>query len=48
VLNGNQRAMGFYAHLGGVPAAERPVSGWGGSLRETQYVWRDIGVLTCG
>jgi GNAT superfamily N-acetyltransferase len=48
VLNGNQRAMGFYAHLGGVAAGERPVTGWGGSLRETVYVWRDIGVLARG
>jgi ribosomal protein S18 acetylase RimI-like enzyme len=48
VLNGNERAMGFYAHLGGVPAGERPVSGWGGALRETTYRWRDIGRLTGG
>ncbi|MGH7022712.1 MAG: GNAT family N-acetyltransferase [Caulobacteraceae bacterium] len=46
VLNGNERATGFYAHLGGVPAAERPVTGWGGTLRETGYRWSDIAVLT--
>jgi GNAT superfamily N-acetyltransferase len=46
VLNGNAHAKGFYAHLGGVPAAERPVSGWGGGLMETAYRWRDIAALT--
>ena len=45
VLNGNERAKGFYAHLGGAPVAERPVAGWGGGLRETAYRWRDIGTL---
>lgn len=48
VLNGNERARGFYAHLGGVVTAERPVSGWGGGLRETAYRWSDIGALAQG
>lgn len=48
VLNGNARARGFYAHLGGVVAAERPVSGWGGGLIETAYRWSDIGGLSQG
>jgi ribosomal protein S18 acetylase RimI-like enzyme len=46
VLNRNVRARGFYAHLSGVPIAERPVSGWGGSLDETAYRWSDIRTLT--
>jgi GNAT superfamily N-acetyltransferase len=46
VLNGNDRARGFYDHLGGVPIDERAVSGWGGGLKETAYRWSDIGVLT--
>ncbi|HEY1447699.1 MAG TPA: GNAT family N-acetyltransferase [Caulobacteraceae bacterium] len=46
VLNGNERARGFYAHLGGTPVAERPVSGWGGGLMETAYSWSRIGALT--
>ena len=46
VLNRNVRARGFYAHLSGVPFAERPVSGWGGSLDETAYRWSDIRTLT--
>jgi GNAT superfamily N-acetyltransferase len=48
VLNGNDRAMAFYAHLGGKHAAERPVSGWGGGLTETLYRWTDIGELARG
>ncbi|HEY2179700.1 MAG TPA: GNAT family N-acetyltransferase [Caulobacteraceae bacterium] len=46
VLNGNERARGFYDHLGGVAVDERPVSGWGGGLLETAYRWSDIGALT--
>lgn len=46
VLNGNERARGFYVHLGGKAVAERPVTGWGGGLRETAYRWRDIRALT--
>ncbi|HEY5289314.1 MAG TPA: GNAT family N-acetyltransferase [Caulobacteraceae bacterium] len=46
VLNGNERAMGFYAHLGGAPAEQRRVAGWGGTLRETAYRWSAIGRLT--
>lgn len=46
VLNGNAKARGFYAHLGGVPVDERDVNGWGGGLRETLYRWSDLGVLT--
>lgn len=48
VLNGNRGARGFYEHLGARPGAERPVSGWGGGLRETAYVWRDIATLVQG
>ena len=48
VLNGNVRARGFYAHLGGTPVAERPVSGWGAGLGETAYRWRQIGSLARG
>jgi GNAT superfamily N-acetyltransferase len=48
VLNGNAPARGFYAHLGGTPVAERPVSGWGGGLMETAYSWSRIGALTGG
>jgi GNAT superfamily N-acetyltransferase len=46
VLNGNTRARAFYAHMGGVPVEERPVSGWGGGLMETAYRWSDIRALT--
>ena len=48
VLAGNTRAQGFYAHLGGVPAGERPVQGWGGGLTELRYDWNDIGALAKG
>jgi ribosomal protein S18 acetylase RimI-like enzyme len=46
VLNGNDRAMGFYEHLGGEPVAERPVRGWGGGFSETAMSWPDISALT--
>ena len=46
VLNGNERARGFYAHLGGAPAGERQVTGWGGALKETAFRWSDIRALT--
>ncbi len=46
VLSANRGARRFYDHLGGVAAADRPVSGWGGGLRETAYVWNDIADLT--
>jgi GNAT superfamily N-acetyltransferase len=45
VLNGNDNAMAFYAHLGGEAVAERSVSGWGGGLMETLFRWPDIGEL---
>ena len=45
VLSGNERAKGFYAHLGGRQAAERASAGWGGRLRESLYRWPDISVL---
>ena len=45
VLNGNDNAMAFYAHLGGAAVAERPVSGWGGGLMETLYRWNNISEL---
>ena len=45
VLNGNRPAIGFYGHLGGRAAAERPVAGFFG-LFETAYVWDDIRRLT--
>jgi ribosomal protein S18 acetylase RimI-like enzyme len=48
VLNGNEHAMGFYDHMGGAPGGERPVSGWGGLLRESAYHWDDIGRLAGG
>lgn len=48
VLSENRRARRFYDHIGGVAAAERPVHGWGGGLRETAYVWSDVAVLTDG
>jgi GNAT superfamily N-acetyltransferase len=46
VLNGNQRARDFYRQLGGRPAEERGVSGWGGGLKETFYRWPDIHKVT--
>ncbi len=45
VLSENRPARGFYEHLGGAFAGERPVRGWGGGLMETRYLWRDIGAL---
>ena len=45
VLSGNARARRFYLHMGGAPAAERPVRGWGGGLSEVRYDWTDIGSL---
>jgi ribosomal protein S18 acetylase RimI-like enzyme len=48
VLGGNSRAQDFYAHLGGVAVGERPVSGWGGGLREIAYRWRAIDALSAG
>ena len=45
VLNGNDKAMGFYAHLGGVPVSDRPSPGWSGALRETAVRWSDIRAL---
>lgn len=48
VLSGNVRAREFYAHLGGVQVAERPVSGWGGGLSEVAFRWRDIRALNRG
>ncbi|HEY1414248.1 MAG TPA: GNAT family N-acetyltransferase [Caulobacteraceae bacterium] len=45
VLSGNEKAMGFYAHLGGVPVNERPSPGWSGALRETAFRWSDIRAL---
>ena len=46
VLDGNQRARGFYERLGGKAGASRPVNGWGGGFSETVYVWPDIDALT--
>jgi GNAT superfamily N-acetyltransferase len=46
VLAGNTRAQSFYAHLGGEPAGERPVQGWGGGLTELRYDWNDMTALT--
>ncbi len=48
VLSSNEGARRFYAHLGGIEAAERPVRGWGGNLMETAYHWRDVGELSAG
>ncbi len=48
VLSGNARARAFYRHLGGAPDRSRPVSGWGGGLMETRYVWPSIGALAEG
>jgi ribosomal protein S18 acetylase RimI-like enzyme len=45
VLNGNDRAMAFYQHLGGVAVSERPSPGWSGALRETSIRWSDIRAL---
>jgi GNAT superfamily N-acetyltransferase len=45
VLERNVRARQFYAHLGGAPAGERAVRGWGGGLSEIRYDWDDIGAL---
>jgi ribosomal protein S18 acetylase RimI-like enzyme len=45
VLNGNDRAMGFYEHLGGVAVSERPSPGWSGAMRETAFRWSDIRAL---
>ena len=45
VLSGNQRARGFYEHLGGESFAEKPSQGWGEGLKETAYRWTDIGRL---
>ena len=45
VLKGNTRAQGFYEHLGGAAAAERPVRGWGGGYTEIAYHWGDINRL---
>ena len=45
VLNGNDAAMAFYDHLGGVPVSERPSPGWSGALREIAYRWSDIEIL---
>jgi GNAT superfamily N-acetyltransferase len=48
VLAGNTRAQRFYAHLGGAPAGERPVQGWGGGLTELRFDWNEIAALTKG
>jgi ribosomal protein S18 acetylase RimI-like enzyme len=45
VLNGNHRAMGFYARLGGRPSGERPVRGFGGGLYESRFHWSNIAAL---
>ncbi|MHB8528401.1 MAG: GNAT family N-acetyltransferase [Caulobacteraceae bacterium] len=48
VLSENRPARGFYEHLGGKNAGERPVRGWGGGLMETIYHWHDITTLFGG
>lgn len=48
VLAGNIRAQAFYRRLGGAADCSRPVSGWGGGLMETRYVWSAIGALADG
>jgi ribosomal protein S18 acetylase RimI-like enzyme len=48
VLSSNDRAKGFYRRLGGEQGAERAVTGWGGGLRETAFLWSDIRRLTAG
>ena len=45
VLRDNAPARAFYAHLGGLAVAERPVRGWGGGLTEVAYRWTDITAL---
>ena len=45
VLTLNERARGFYEHLGGEAFAEVASHGWGENLTETAYRWRDIGAL---
>jgi ribosomal protein S18 acetylase RimI-like enzyme len=45
VLTANERARGFYEHLGGEPFAEVASHGWGENLTETAYRWRDIAAL---
>jgi GNAT superfamily N-acetyltransferase len=42
VLNRNEPAHAFYAHIGGTVIDERAVRGWGGDLRESAYQWDDI------
>jgi ribosomal protein S18 acetylase RimI-like enzyme len=42
VLSGNDRARGFYEHLGGVAFAEVAAQGWGAAVTETAYRWTDI------
>ena len=45
VLSRNERARGFYEHLGGEAFAEVASHGWGDNLTETAYRWRDIAAL---
>jgi len=42
VLSGNDRARGFYEHLGGAQFAEVAAQGWGEGVTETAYRWTDI------
>jgi len=45
VLRDNQKARGFYEHLGGVADAPRAEPGPGGLVQEVAYRWADIATL---
>jgi ribosomal protein S18 acetylase RimI-like enzyme len=46
VLTRNDKARGFYERMGGEAFAEVASHGWGESLTEAAYRWRDIAALT--
>ncbi len=46
MLEGNERARGFYERLGGRAGEARSLRGWGEGRREVAFDWPDIRMLT--